>query len=202
MNRMRRKLETGGGTFRLVGDPDEMTRGLEAFGRLHTARWADRGGSKVWGPDVAAMLADAATALGDPLRFRLWTIETDGQTISAHLFVAAGGEVSYWLGGFDPAFGELAPSQLTIIEAIRHAFDSGDSRVDLGGGDQPYKRRFTDGSDVLVWTTLVPRGHRYVRTRIETAPRAAYRAMANRVPPAAKQRLDRTVRRFLRRSQG
>jgi hypothetical protein len=60
-----------------------------------------RGGSGVLSRRVERMLEAASVDLVTDLRLRLWTLELSGTTISAQIFLAGGGEVSYWLGGFD-----------------------------------------------------------------------------------------------------
>jgi CelD/BcsL family acetyltransferase involved in cellulose biosynthesis len=195
--RRRRRLEERGAAFRMASGEGDRERGLRAFARLHYARWRERGGTKALDPKVESLLLDAASAL-DPTRFRLWTIEAGDDVVSAHIFLAAGGEVSYWLGGFDERWAAFAPANLTIMEALRHAFESGDARMDLGGGDQDYKRRLADDADLLQWWTVVPPGPRSAMTRLGLTPQSAYRGIANRVPSGVKQRIDRAVRRLRR----
>ena len=139
------------------------------------------------------MLADVARTL-PPSRFRLWSTEVAGRTISSHLFLAAGGEVSYWLGGFDDSWTAQQPALQTILTAIEHALEQGDDRLDLGPGGQEYKYRFSDGEDVLRTVTVVPRGARYRHVRALLVPDHARRAVTARVPEGWKPGL----RRFLR----
>ena len=139
------------------------------------------------------MLADVARTL-PPSRFRLWSTEVAGRTISSHLFLAAGGEVSYWLGGFDEAWAAQQPALQTILAAIGHALEQGDDRLDLGPGAQDYKYRFADGEDVLRTVTVVPRGARYGRVRALLAPDHARRAVASRLPEGWKPALKRLLR--------
>ena len=70
---------------------------------------------------VERMLAEAASDLLADCRFRLFTIEAHGSTISAHLFVAAGGQVAYWNGGFDESFAGDQPSMRVLVGAIQDA---------------------------------------------------------------------------------
>jgi CelD/BcsL family acetyltransferase involved in cellulose biosynthesis len=142
MRRAWRKLNA-----ELTTEPD-----VEAFARLHRARWDPRGGSGVLTPGVEAMLK--ATQLG-PDRLRLYTLRTGDRAISSHLFLAAGGHVTYWLGGFDDAYAKQHPAQLVILRAIEDAIERGDHTLDLGAGDQPYKRRFATGETALL-TAVVP----------------------------------------------
>jgi CelD/BcsL family acetyltransferase involved in cellulose biosynthesis len=192
MRRARRQLDEAGAVIR-VADREGigMERDIRAFATLHHARWDWRGGSAVLDARIERMLVEAASRLG-PLRFRLWLIEVDGRAISAHLFVCAGGEVAYWLGGFDEAWARQRPAMVALLRSVEHAFASGDDRVDFGGGDQPYKYRFADGEDLLEWVTLVPRDRRYAAARAGLFPRQAYRMVSDRLSEDARERI-RTI---------
>ncbi len=62
----------------------------------------------------------------------------------------------YVNGGWDERFAQLKPAMLTILWAIEEAFSRGDSCVDLGTVEQPYKQRFADGDAPVTWTILLP----------------------------------------------
>jgi CelD/BcsL family acetyltransferase involved in cellulose biosynthesis len=194
--RQRRRLEERGATIRMAETREELARGLRAFGELHLARWRGRGGSKVLTPAVEHMLADAAPKMLDGGRFRLWITEAEERIVSADIFVAAGGEVAGWLGGFDESWGSASPSVQATLAAIRDAFERRDRRVDLGGGEHDYKRRWAEFDDLLQWCTVLPSGPRRPLTRLRLAPRRAYRAAANRIPAQTRRRLDRTIRKL------
>ncbi len=193
MRRARRKLESRGAVFRTAATPEEIAAALPDFERLHLARWEARGGSSTLNPRVVDMLLDAGRALVPDGRFRLESIELDGQTISSHLFVSAGEETSYWLGGFDDRYSALWPSMVSLVAAVREGFDRGDTRLDLGQGAQPYKYRLADGQDCLNWLTLVPPGPHYGRAMVLFAPRRLRFAITRRISPEAKARLRRLL---------
>lgn len=191
MGRARRALESRGAHFRLASTPEEASAGLGAFASLHHARWEGRGGSGVMTPKIEAMLARAAHDLQPGPRFRLWSIELDGETISSHLFLAAGGEAAYWLGGFDRSWAKQYPSMLCILAAIEHAWAQGDERMDFGGGGQPYKYRFADGEESLQWLHLIPHGPRAPLAEMTLIPRRGYRFMSKYVSEERRERLKR-----------
>lgn len=190
MRRSGRELAERGAVHRLGAEGERLETELRAFSSLHHARWEDRGGSGALDDPVEAMLADVARRL-PPSRFRLWSTDVDGETISSHLFLAAGGEVAYWLGGFDDGWAAQRPALQTILAAIEHSFEQGDARVDLGAGGQQYKYRFADGEDVLRTVTLVPPGPRYRRARATLVADHARRALTSRVPERWKPALKR-----------
>jgi CelD/BcsL family acetyltransferase involved in cellulose biosynthesis len=193
-----RELEREDASFRLASTEEEIERGLESFSRLHHARWSRRGGSGVLNRRVERMLGFAGRQLVRENRFRLWSIEVKGRPISSHIFLSAGGEMSYWLGGFDDEWARLQPSILTILAAIEQGFAVGDSRLDLGTGGQDYKYRLADSADDIDWTLLVPAGVRSVFARMQVLPERARLAAAKRLPPEAK----RTLRALLGRVAG
>jgi CelD/BcsL family acetyltransferase involved in cellulose biosynthesis len=169
MGRMRRKLERQGGIVRQISDASEIPGTLRALLKLHAGRWEGRGESGLARAGVAEMLGEAADALG-PDRLRLWTAEIDGEPISVQLFIAAGGEVKYWNGGWSEEHAALKPSMLTILAALEDAISRGERRLDLGVGTHPYKLRFADHEDTLTWGGLVVHNRRWARTTSELAP--------------------------------
>jgi CelD/BcsL family acetyltransferase involved in cellulose biosynthesis len=193
--RRRRRLEEKGAVFSLASSVDEARVALEAFFALHYSRWKPRGGSGVLNRCVEAMLRDVADELAEQRRFRVWTIAVDDVVISAQIFVAAGGEVAYWLGGFDESWSRLGPSIQTVIKALEHAWSVGDRRLDLGAGAQDYKYSFADGQDVLEWVTLAPRAVRYPLTRLQLMPRHMRERVAVRLNPATRARLRKAFSR-------
>lgn len=197
LKRGRRNLEKRGATVRMARTADEAERDLAELVRLHLGRWDERGGSSAVGHGVQAMLADAARALVPSGRMRIWSIELDGRAIASQLCLAAGGEVVYWNGGFDPAASDLKPGFLSLAAAVEDAFARGERRFDLGGGAQAYKLRLADSDHPIAWRTLFPRTARYPLTRLQVAPRHAReraRDAARRLDPETRLRIKRRLR--------
>jgi CelD/BcsL family acetyltransferase involved in cellulose biosynthesis len=180
MRRDRRAIERQGATFRCA-DGTSLRRDLTAFARLHSARWEGRGGSAALNPSSMAMLEEVGEALIETGRFRLWMIDgADGEAVSAQVFVAAGGNVAYWNGGFDERWGKHSPGAAAILAAIEDAFDRGDDLVDLGGGEAGYKERLADEDWPVTWRTSYRRGVRYPLARLQRLPEQAARRASNR----------------------
>jgi CelD/BcsL family acetyltransferase involved in cellulose biosynthesis len=194
MRRRLRQLEVAGASISLTRDDSELSADLEAFARLHHQRWAARGGSGVLDERVQRMLEDCSKALIGQLRFRLWSIKVGSETISSHIFLSAGGETTYWLGGFDERWGRLQPAIVTILAAIQHAFSVGDRRLDLGVGGQPYKYRFSDAEDHLGWTLLVRSGPKAPLARSQMLRARTRMALAQRLPTSTKRRARHALR--------
>lgn len=195
MRRGRRQLERSRATFRLAETEHELEAGLRFLFALHYQRWETRGGSVGVNARVERMLRDAGRQLLRDGRFLLWSIEVDGAAISSLIFLRAGGEVTYWNGGFDEAWAAQRPSLQLILAAIEHAWSSGDNRVNLGGGGQPYKYRFADAEEPLEWISVIPVGSRHRLTRLQLAPVRLRRAVVRKLPAASRARLRKVLRR-------
>jgi CelD/BcsL family acetyltransferase involved in cellulose biosynthesis len=192
-----RRLRASGAVMRIAETDDELGRGLEAFAKLHYARWSGRGGSSAVDPTLEMVLRDASRELGSIGRFRVALIDVADQSISAHVFMRAGGEVVYWAGGFDEAWARFVPGIQGVLVGIRDAMDQGARRIDFGPGGQAYKRRLADGDDPLTWRGFVPRTRRYPLARGLLAPDQAVWAakrFVRSLPPPARDQI-RTLRR-------
>jgi CelD/BcsL family acetyltransferase involved in cellulose biosynthesis len=170
MGRLRRRLERQGGAVRQITEPEEVEGALTALLAMHASRWEGRAESNLTRAGVPALLSEASSVLG-PDRLRLWSAEIEGELISVQLFLAAGGEVKYWNGGWAEEHADLKPSMLTILAALEDSIARGDRRLDLGVGTHAYKLRFANGEDTLTWGGVVLHGRRWPRTRAELAPK-------------------------------
>jgi hypothetical protein len=195
-----------GGRFTRAESLGDMVSGLRDLERLHLGRWSARGGSQALVPGVIQMLTQASDELG-PERIHIWTAKVDDDAVAAALFVSAGQEMHYWLGGFDEAWASLSLSVLLLVEAVRHAAETGYGRISLGPGAQPYKYRLATGEERLDWIDLLLVNQRYPYVRLVQSPRRLYQLAARRAPPTVKEgvrsaseRLDR-FRRELRRTR-
>jgi CelD/BcsL family acetyltransferase involved in cellulose biosynthesis len=202
MRRKGRQAEGRGGQVRMARSEEEASRDLEAMFAYHRDRWAERGLEGSLKPGIEEQMREAVARLLPLERARLWTIEADGKPVCIQYFTVAGGELTYWGGGFDPEWEDFQPAQLAILEAVKDAFARGERRVDFGGGDQRYKGRFANGDDPIAWTTIFPRNRRYPITRAQLLPkqaRFAVRGLARRLPDDTQERIKRVMRRGARR---
>ena len=182
----RREFLRRGGRFSRAESGSAMLSGLRDLERLHLSRWSTRGGSQALVPGITQMLAQASGELG-PERMQVWTADVDGRVVAAALFVCAGQEMHYWLGGFEDEWAPLSLSVLLLVEAVQHAAGAGYRRVSFGPGAQAYKYRLATGEERLDWIDLVPVTRRYPYVRLVQSPRRLYRLAARRTPPSVKQ---------------
>ncbi|SDF22840.1 Acetyltransferase involved in cellulose biosynthesis, CelD/BcsL family [Blastococcus fimeti] len=195
VRRRRREFGRLGGRLEVARTHDDALAGLREFVRLHHGRWANRGGSQALHGSMPLMLQRAVEELG-PGRLQVWTATADGDTVAAALFVAAGPEMHYWLGGFDEAWAPLSPSLLLLVAAVLRAPEFGCRRISLGPGVQPYKARMATGEDELVRLDLLPRTRRYPYVLLRQAPYRLRRVVANHTPPETRQRLRQATERL------
>lgn len=195
VRRERRRMEGRGATLAMPGDREGIDRALDAFTRLHGAKWGER--SPLSGTAGDAMMREAARALG-PDRFRVHVIEAEGAGVSVQLFVAAGGELVYWNGGWDPDWAQHSPALVGIVAALEDGFARGERRLDLGEDDSyDYKIRLADGDAPVQRVVLTPRGRRYPGALAATAPvrgRRLARRAVDRLPDGLRGHVRRLAR--------
>jgi CelD/BcsL family acetyltransferase involved in cellulose biosynthesis len=171
MRKQRRKFEAAGGSARL-STAETLDRDIGSLMRLHTERWESLGASNLVarGERMPAMLSEVGKQLLAEDRFRLMILEIDGEPISAHLVIAAGAEILAVNGGWDERWARLSPTVVHCLYLIENAIEHGDQRIDLGLGEQAYKRRLADGNDPVAWVLLLVPGRRLALTATRTAP--------------------------------
>jgi CelD/BcsL family acetyltransferase involved in cellulose biosynthesis len=193
LRRTRRRLLDGGARFRLATS-DTYDDDVRTFVALHKQRWEERGGSEAVDDRMERMLVDVGRELELGTRVRLWMLESEDAPIAAAFFVAAGGEVGYWLGGHAEAWHRQNPSFQTLLHAIEHAYEVGDVRIDLGMGGQEYKYRVASAEDTLVTYALVAPGRR-LRAAAARAPGRVRRAVGRRLSDERKAAVKRALAR-------
>lgn len=196
VRRGRREVQRAGGTIRL-SEGDALDADLGAFVRLHLQRWEPRGGSAAVRQGTEAMLGDVARELAAERRLRAWVVELPDGVAAVQILVAAGGRASYWLGGFDERWASLRPGLLALVAAIEDAAGRGDAVVDLGGGDQGYKRRLATGDATLEWFRIVPVGRGLPAAGASVLARRTRLALSEHVvgPLRARAHAARTMSR-------
>lgn len=163
--RRRRGIEETGAKFVLAREAD-VERAVDAFLRLHAARWDGRGGSTIMVQGIRRMLLEAAGAMVPADRMRIFLLEIEGEPIAAQMMLTAPGEACCWQGGFDESWSRLSPLAQLILHAIADAAERGERRVDLGSGGQEYKLRIANASERVSVLKLTPRGLSYARRRL------------------------------------
>jgi CelD/BcsL family acetyltransferase involved in cellulose biosynthesis len=108
----------------------------------------------------------------------LSTVHAGPHLVAAHFGLRSGGVLHWWFPVYDPAFAPLAPGWILLRELVAAAPGLGVTRIDLGRGDDEYKRRAKTG-EVLVCQGLVTRSTiRQALRRARNAGAAAVRSSA------------------------
>jgi CelD/BcsL family acetyltransferase involved in cellulose biosynthesis len=199
VRRTDRRVADAGGRVERAEDPAAAARALDAFERLHAARWGDR--SRLWRPDTMAMLRQAATEMVGSGRMRLYTVVGPEGIVATLILFAAGGEVTGWNSGWDPAWAASRPATALAHRAIADCFALGDRRLDWGENAPMAKLRLSNGDDPVAWATLLPRDLSYPLVRAATVParfRDHVRMAVRRLPPPVHRALRDAHRRLSR----
>ena len=197
MRRKGRQMEQRGGRIRMATTQEEASRDLEAMFVQHRERWEERGEPGLDQEGNRGPHARGRSRLLPMERARLWTIEADGKPVCVQYFTVAGGELTYWGGGFDPEWEDLQPAQQVILAAVEDAFARGEHRIDFGGGNQRYKGRFANGDDPIAWISISATAATRLRAAqlLPKQMRFAARGPARRLPEEHQERLKRLLRR-------
>lgn len=107
----------------------------------------------------------------------LSTLHAGDRLVAAHLGMRAGPVLHWWITSYDHACDRYSPGLTLLLRVAREAAVGGVNRIDLGKGDEPYKRSFMTGSvqvgegAVNLWPLSAPataawfRGRQWVRRR-------------------------------------
>jgi CelD/BcsL family acetyltransferase involved in cellulose biosynthesis len=89
---------------------------------------------------------------------RLYEVETPGfagalsglyagdELVAAHFGMRAGRTWHYWFPAYEQRLGSYSPGLILLMEMARAGCSLGVDRIDLGPGDEPYKRHLMNGA--------------------------------------------------------
>ncbi len=186
-----------GGAIRR-SDATTLPADLDALFRLHHERFALLGKQSALDDTRHRALAAAVAAMAAEELVRLWVVEADGETVGAQLFFVAGTRMAGYNGGTSPGWERESLGLVLLGQAVRDAHELGLAVLDLGAGDQGYKRRFADHDEPIAWQVLVPRTARGALVHARRAPgrgRALARQGVRALPEARQEQLAQLLRR-------
>ena len=128
-------------------------------------------------PDRADLLTRLMHTRGTAFAGVLSTVHAGPHLLAAHFGIRSGSVLHWWFPVYDPGFAALAPGWILLRELVAAAPAMGIARIDLGRGDDEYKRRAKTG-EVLVSQGMVVRSStrravRRARNSILTAARSS-----------------------------
>jgi CelD/BcsL family acetyltransferase involved in cellulose biosynthesis len=202
LRREQRIFEAAGGSMRW-STAETLRADVEAFARLHTARWqarSERSRLATLGPRLPDWLEDLGRGLVEDRRFRMCVLEIGGNPICGNLHLIAGEESAGVNVGWDERYARFAPGKLAMLRAIDDAGAQGCRRVSLGYGEHPYKLIFANGNDPVCWSFVMRPSPRLPQTYLHAMPelvRERARDTAQRwLPPAYSRVLADSYRRL------
>jgi CelD/BcsL family acetyltransferase involved in cellulose biosynthesis len=162
LRRKRSLLEREVGEVRFAPVPTGVER-QDAFDQLRS--WKSAQYRRTGAPDLFAepwvrdgldRLAALPSYAGSSAP--LAVLSAGGTPIAAHLGVANGELVHWWLPAYDPSMSRYSPGAVLLSELCQWAAATGRHFVDLGRGDESYKQRFSDSSFPLTSVLIRPDG--------------------------------------------
>ncbi|WP_234816037.1 GNAT family N-acetyltransferase [Mycolicibacterium agri] len=75
----------------------------------------------------------------------LSTVHAGERLIAAHFGIRSAGVLHWWFPVYDPEYAQLSPGWILLRELVAATPDLGIRRIDLGRGDDEYKRRAKTG---------------------------------------------------------
>jgi CelD/BcsL family acetyltransferase involved in cellulose biosynthesis len=138
-----RRAEQAGRVSFETATAESLAEVLEAFFRLHEARWAARDDPGVLaGPAIRGFHHAAAPRLLGAGLLRLHVVRLDERIVAVVYALAAKGRTYSYLSGFDPEFGSISPGTLAVGYAIGEAIAEGAREFDFLRGREAFKYRW------------------------------------------------------------
>jgi CelD/BcsL family acetyltransferase involved in cellulose biosynthesis len=184
------KAERTYGPVRFVADSTDPAA-LERVVELKRAQYAATGARDYFAePAHRELLTRLLNTRDSSFGGVLSTLHAGPHLVAAHFGLRSGSVLHWWFPVYDPEFGNLAPGWMLLRELVIAAPGMGVGRIDLGRGDDEYKRRAKTG-ETLVCQGIV------TRNPVRQAVRRARASMVSTVKatPLAPV-LRRAVRAF------
>jgi CelD/BcsL family acetyltransferase involved in cellulose biosynthesis len=146
VRRRRRRLEELGPVeLETVRDASELEKSFEDLLTLEGSGWkVERGTAIASQPKTRDFYREVATWAARRGFLTLFFLTVAGRRIAVDLCMEHKG-VRYMLkGGFDPDYANVSPGNLLLAENLSHA--TGLHRIELGGGSDAYKLRWTNAT--------------------------------------------------------
>ncbi len=121
----------------------------------------------------------------------LSTLHAGPHLLAAHFGIRSGGVLHWWFPVYDPQFSALSPGWILLRELVAATPALGIDRIDLGRGDDEYKRRAKTGQTVVCQGAVTASGTRKVLRHARNSVVAA--AKSSPLGPGLR-RVVRTLR--------
>jgi CelD/BcsL family acetyltransferase involved in cellulose biosynthesis len=188
--------------FRAIEEPSELEPAMDAFVRLHQARWKSKGEPGSFAlPSFEGFLREAMRSSLAEQRLRLWTLDVNNETAAVLLAFVDNRVAHYFQGGFDPAYAKESLGTVMCGLCIRTCIEAADvDEFNFMGGDPSYKEKWTAASrESVVFEWLRPGFRSQVFALGEQGMSAGYSFLRLVTPTIVKEQVQ-AARRKLRRS--
>ncbi|MEV5893135.1 GNAT family N-acetyltransferase [Nonomuraea fuscirosea] len=110
----------------------------------------------------------------------LSTLRAGPHLLAAHFGLRSGGVLHWWFPVYDPAYAKLSPGWILLRELVAAAPSLGIARIDLGRGEDEYKRRARTGESVVCQGIVTRNPARRWAASAGTRARAVVRSLRAR----------------------
>jgi CelD/BcsL family acetyltransferase involved in cellulose biosynthesis len=125
-----------------VVDDQALARVIE----LKRAQYAATGGPDYFSqPDRIDLVSRLMHTRGSDFAGVLSTLHIGDDLVAAHFGLRSDHVLHWWFPVYDPAFSQLSPGWILLREIVAASPNLGITRIDLGRGDDEYKRRAKTG---------------------------------------------------------
>lgn len=189
-----RRLERRLGPLRFVlHDPDPRT--LHRLIAWKRRQYRATGALDVFAhPWTVALLERLQATRAEGFAGVLSTLTAGDRLVAAHIGMRSPTVLHYWFPAYDGEHAKSAPGRILLLELIRASAAAGIGAIELGAGDEDYKRRFANGAVPVaagyVGSASLPLWLRRLRHLAEAAARRLPVGRAARWPAALFFRLE------------
>ena len=188
--RKARKVEETHGQLTFVVDSTDMGA-LDQVVALKRAQYAATGARDYFAvSERVDLLHRLLGTRVDGFAGVLSTVHVGATLLAAHFGIRSGAVLHWWFPVYEPQFASFAPGWILLRELIGAAPELGVTRIDLGRGDDEYKRRAKTG-ETLVCQGLVSESRAVLathRARLRLGSAARSSDLAHRLRAAARRR--------------
>jgi CelD/BcsL family acetyltransferase involved in cellulose biosynthesis len=163
---------------------------LDAVIALKRARYVATGARDYFAaPGRIALLHRLLRTKVDGFAGVLSAVHVGPRLLAAHFGMRSGGVLHWWFPVYDPELASFSPGWVLLRELTAAAPELGLTRIDLGRGDDEYKRRAKTGQTIVCQGYVAESRVALATHRVETALHAL----------ASRSSLPRRIRRIVRK---
>lgn len=173
--KLRQMAQIGRTTLEIVDEPAAVPEALDAGFNIEADGWKGRNGSAMRSlADVRRFYRELAVRMADSGLLRMHFLKLDGEPVAFDLSIELERRLFSLKSGFRQALSARSPGLVLLGLMLEHYMSSDLEEIDLLGGEDPFKRRWTQRSRSHHWFVCfarTPRGHAVHRIKFGMMPR-------------------------------